>query len=328
VTKLTCYNQMNLYCSIRFIIVGMVLFLCLIYPSFASAEKSYKIAMITWRGETQAERGFIDELNKSNCNVKFIKYHANQNRKRLQKIITRIQSTPVDLIYVFGTTATKIVLSRVKDKPVVFNIVNRPVGSGIIASWECSENNVTGASNKVPVLHQLRALKKVIDYSRLGIIYNSGEQNSVIQKDIARKLEDSLGFKLKEYKISGQTEILKVLPSMKGEVDAVYIPADSMTKFLGREIMALVNEFKIPSLSAVESMVPEDGALLGLVPNYYELGRIAAAKALKIFQGKKPAEIPSSALDHFNISVNMKTAQKIDVQIPMSILVMANKIVR
>ena len=115
---------------------------------------------------------------------------------------------------------------------------------------------------------------------------------------------------------------------MKGAVDAVYFPADSMTKSLGKEIMALVNEFKIPSLSAVESMVPEDGALLGLVPNYYELGRLAAAKALKILQGKKPADIPSSALDHFQMSVNLKTAQKIAVQIPMSILVMANKIVR
>jgi len=319
---------MNLYCKIRFIIADLVLFISLIPISFAFAETNYNVAMITWRGETQAEQGFIDELNKSKCNVKFIKYHANQNRKRLQKIITRIQSTPVDLIYVFGTTATKIVLSSVKDKPVIFNIVSRPVRSGIIASWESSESNVTGASNKVPVLHQLKALKKVINYSRLGIIYNPREQNSVIQKDIARKLESTLGFKLKEYKISGQSEILKVLPSMKGEVDAVYIPADSMTKFLGREIMELVNEFKIPSLSAVESMVPDDGALLGLVPNYYELGRIAAAKALKIFQGKKPAEIPSSALDHFNMSVNMKTAQKINVQIPMSILVMANKIVR
>jgi len=319
---------MNLYCTIRFIIVGMVLFLCLIHPSFASAEKSYKIAMITWRGETKAERGFIDELERSSYRITFRKYHANQNRSNLQKIIKQIQGTYVDLIYVFGTTATKIVLSRIKDKPVVFNIVSRPVRSRIIASWESSESNVTGASNKVPVLHQLKALKKVIDYSRLGIIYNPREQNSIIQKDIARKLESTLGFKLKEYKISGQSDILKVLPSMKGEVDAVYIPADSMTKFLGREIMALVNEFKIPSLSAVESMVPDDGALLGLVPNYYELGRIAAAKALKIFQGKKPAEIPSSALEHFNMSVNMKTAQKINVQIPMSILVMANKIVR
>ena len=228
----------------------------------------------------------------------------------------------------FGTTATKIVLSRIKDKPVIFNIVSRPVGSGIIASWESSENNATGASNKVSVLHQLRTLKKVIDYHKLGIIYNPGEQNSVIQKDIVRKLEGTLGFELKEYRICRKNDVLKVLPLMKGEVDAVYFPADSMTKFLGKEIMNVVNEFKIPSLSAVESMVPEDGTLLGLVPNYYELGRLAALKAIQIFQGKRPAEIPSSALDHFNMSVNMKTAQKIDVQIPMSILVMANKIVR
>ena len=319
---------MNFYCSIRFTIVGMVLLLCLIHPSFAYAEKSYKIAMITWRGETQAEQGFIDELESSNYRITFKKYHANQNRRNLKKIIKRIQGTYVDLIYVFGTTATKIVLSKIKDKPVVFNIVSQPVRSGIIAGWESSESNVTGASNKVPVLHQLKALKKVIDYSRLGIIYNPREQNSVIQKDIARKLESTLGFKLKEYKILGQSDILKVLLSMKEEVDAVYFPADSMTKSLGKEIMALVNEFKIPSLSAVESMVPEDGALLGLVPNYYELGRLAAAKALKILQGKKPADIPSSALDHFQMSVNLKTAQKIAVQIPMSILVMANKIVR
>jgi putative ABC transport system substrate-binding protein len=319
---------MNLYCKIRFIIAGLVLFISLISISSTFAEKSYNVAMITWRGETVAERGFIDELDKSTCDVTLIKYHADQNRKRLQKIITKIQSTPVDLIYVFGTTATKIVLLQVKDKPVVFNIVNRPVGSGIIANWESSENNATGASNKVPVLHQLRTLKKVVDYHELGIIYNPGEQNSIIQRNIARKLEDTLGFELKEYKICRKSDVLKVLPLMKGAVDAVYLPADSMTKSLGKEIIAVVNEFKLPSLSAVESMVPEDGALLGLVPNYYELGRLAAKKALKIFQGKKPAEIPSSALDHFNISVNMKTAQKIDVQIPMSILVRATNIVR
>jgi len=321
-------QSMNLYCKISLIIAGLVLLVSLIPISFAFAETYYNVAMITWRGETVAEQGFMDELDKSTCDVAFIKYHANQNRKRLQTIITKIQSTPVDLIYVFGTTATKIVLSRVNDKPVIFNIVNRPVGSGIIASWESSENNATGASNKVPVLHQLRTLKKVVDYSRLGIIYNPGEQNSVIQKDIARKLEDTLGFELKEYKICRKSDVLKVLPLMKGAVDAVYLPADSMTKSLGNEIMNVVNEFKLPSLSAVESMVPEDGALLGLVPNYYELGRLAAKKALKIFQGKKATEIPSSALDHFNMSVNMKTAQKINIQIPMSILVMANRIVR
>ncbi len=159
---------------------------------------------------------------------------------QLQEIITQIQTHPVDVLYVFGTTATKAVLLRIKDVPVVFNIVSRPVDSGIIASWESSKNNATGASNKV----------------------------------------------------------------------------------------STVNGYNISSISSVGSMVPEDGVLMGFVPKYYKLGQIAAGKAILILNGKKPSDIPSSVLDYAHISVNMRTAKKINIQIPMSVLVMANQIIR
>lgn len=294
-------------------------------PAFAG---EYCIAMITWRGETIAEKGFIDELGKSAHDIALIKYNADQDELRLQEIITRIRKNPVDIIYVFGTTATKAVLSRIKDTPVVFNIVSRPVGSGIIASWESSKNNATGASNKVSAINQLKTLKKVIDYKKLGIIYNPREQNSIIQRNNVKRLENRLHFSLREYRISREQDILQILPRMKDNVDAVFLPADSMIKFLGKKIMEVVNGYKIPSLSSVGSMVPEDGVLLGFVPKYYELGRMAARKAILILNGKNPSDIPSSVLDYYNISVNMKTARKISIQIPMSILVMANQIVR
>jgi putative ABC transport system substrate-binding protein len=75
-------------------------------------------------------------------------------------------------------------------------------------------------------------------------------------------------------------------------------------------------------------MVVHHGLLLGLQPSYYRLGLLAAEKAGLILNGASPSEIPSSRLDYFQMSVNMKTARKIDVQIPMSILVMANTIIR
>jgi len=294
----------------------------------AAAENRLTVAMITWRGETEAEQGFMDGLAKSPWQVSYLKFHANQDRARLYRMITQIRNASVDLIYVFGTTATQMVLSRIKDTPAVFNIVTRPVAAGIIAGWERSGNNATGASNQVPVHHQLKTLKKVINYTKLGVIYNPLEQNSIIQKNIVKSLESTLGFELKEYHVSRQSDVPKVIPHLQGAVDAVYLPADSMVKSLGKIIMAEINAFKIPSLSAVESMVINDGVLLGLVPNYYQLGRLAATKAIQIFMGKKPTEIPSSTLDYFHISVNLITAQKIGVQIPMSILVMASRIVR
>jgi len=301
----------------------MTIFPC---PVFA---KEYRVAMITWRGETIAEKGFIDELSKSRAyDITLIKYNAAQDNQRLQKIIEQIQRSPMDIIYVFGTTATKTVLSKIKDTPVIFNIVSRPVGSGIIASWESSKNNATGASNKVSSIHQLKTLKKVINYTKLGIIYNPKEQNSIIQRNNVKRLENRLHFSLKEYRISCEQDIINILPQIKGQVDAVFLPADSMIKFLGKKILKKINEYRIPSLSSVGSMVSEDGVLLGFVPKYYELGKIAAQKAILILNGQKPSDIPSSVLDHYNISVNMKTARKINIQIPMSVLVMANQIVR
>ena len=135
-------------------------------------------------------------------------------------------------------------------------------------------------------------------------------------------------FSLKEYMISKEQDIVQILPQMKDKIDAVFLPADSMIKFLGKKIMEVINEYKIPSLSSVGSMVPEDCVLVGFVPKYYELGRIAARKAILILNGTNPSDIPSSVLDYYNISVNMKTARRINIQIPMSVLVMANQIVR
>lgn len=308
-------------------LAGSFLIFILLTGESVSA-KTYQIAMITWRGETTAEKGFIDELAAGGYETSITKYHADQDYGKLLSIIEQIKQSNSNLIYVFGTTATKAVLKRIKEKPVVFNIVNRPVRSGIIASWEHSGNNATGASNQVSETNQLMTLKKVVDFKRLGIIYNPKEQNSVIQKNNIKALEKQFGFILSEFKITNRQDVAKVLPGLDGTVDAIFLPADSMIKFLGTQIMAHVNRFKIPSLSSVGGMVPEDGVLMGFEPKYYDLGRIAARKAIRIITGEKPTDIPSSVLDHYHVSVNMKTAHRIQVQIPMAVLVLANQIVR
>jgi putative tryptophan/tyrosine transport system substrate-binding protein len=286
------------------------------------------IAIITWRGETEAEKGFVEGLSAFHRPVKITWHYSHQNLSRLKEIISRIRKQPVDLIYVFGTIATQAVLKEIREIPVVFNIVNRPVAAGIIESWERSGNNATGASNQVPVESQLKALKKVVPFKRLGIIYNPREPNSRIQRDIAAGLQRPLDFQLKDFQISDPSDMDKVMAQLKDAVDAVFLPADSLTSSLGAELARRINDLHLPSLATVEAMVFHHGLLLGLQPSYYQLGALAAEKAQRILDGASVSDIPTSRLDYFQMSVNMKTARKINVQIPMSILVMANKIIR
>lgn len=294
----------------------------------AAAKPSPTIAMITWRGETVAEKGFVDGLIPYQPPVTIIRHHADQDLDRLKQIIANIRQKPVDLIYVFGTTATQTVLKEIKKIPVVFNVVNRPVAAGIIQSWHSSGNNATGASNQVPVASQLKALKKLLKFKHLGIIYNPREFNSRIQRDIAAQLQQTMGFTLAEYRIAHASDMAAVMPLLKGVVDAVFIPADSLMISLGKDLTRWINELNLPSLATEESMVVDHGLLMGLQPSYYQLGRLAAKKAQRILDGEAPSDIPSSHLDYFLMTVNMQTARRIDVQIPMSILVMANKIIR
>lgn len=294
----------------------------------ATGSKLHTVAMITWRGDTPAELGFMEGLQQFGYNFRCKKYSADQKINQLHEAIAALEKDKVDLIYVFGTTATKHILQKIKETPVVFNIVTRPVESGIIANWESSGNNATGVSSMVPIIHQLETLKKVINFSTLGIIYNPREQNSVIQKDIIKGLEATLNFRLVEFRLTSATGTPQILASLSSIVDAVYLPSDSMVKILGKEIMAVVNAQKIPSLSAMEDMVEKDSALIGLVPDYYQLGLLAAEKAHLIFQGENPSQIPTSTLGHFNITVNMNTAKQAGINIPTSILVIADKIIR
>lgn len=297
-------------------------------PNPRAATRPAQVAMITWRGETEAEKGFLEGMNRQGRPFVVTKYHADQDPKRLAWIIQAITELPVDLIYVFGTTATQTVLKRITTTPVVFNIVSEPVSSGVIQSWERSGNNATGCSNQVPMEHQLKALKKIVNYRKLGVLYNPRETNSVIQRNLAADLQDSLEFQLIDFKIESPAQVPKVMPGLEGAVDAVYLPADSLMISLGAGLAEWINRFRLPSLTATESMVTEHGLLLGLQPSYLQLGLLAAEKAGRILDGEEPGRIPTSHLDFFYMPVNLRTARQIGVQVPMSILMMADKIVR
>ncbi len=294
----------------------------------AQSERVRTVAMITWRGETDAERGFMEGLDRGVHKIVIQPHHAAQSVDRLHGIIRALQERPVDLIYVFGTTATQRLLSRINTTPVVFNVVSLPVATSIVASWPRSGCNAVGVSNQVPVGQQLKAFLNTCEFDRLGIVYNPLEQNSLVQKKQVETLSRDFGFSLHPFPISGKADIENTLTGISGRVDAVYIPADSLIKSLGREIVSQLNAQHIPSMSAVESMVPDDGVLLGLVPSYRELGLAAAQKANRILAGESPGDIPSATLDHFQFWVNMRTAEAIGIQIPLSTLIMADRIVR
>ena len=312
--------------KLALLLVAVLLFNLTVSPAFSKSEAN--IAMVLWRGMTEAEKGFQSYLTESGaCLCGFEVFDAGQDKAKLAQIVHDLDAEKYDLIYSFGTTVTKTLKKEITDRPIVFNIVSRPIKAKVINSWENSGSNVTGASNAVPMKSAFSTLSRVMKIRRLGFLYNPKEMNSVIQRDEIEKLQGEFGYRMVDTPVSSLEELQSgIRKLLDHNVDAVLLPSDSFVKASADEIIPLLNENKIPSIVSIPAMVRDNKAFLGLGPDYFELGKLAGVKAAAILNGEKPNDIPSSTLKRLHMTVNLSTASKIGVNVPIQVLRLATVI--
>lgn len=284
-------------------------------------RKVRKVAMILFRGETPSEQGFRDTVHASkDFLVRCRSFDAGQSTERLKEILATLDPSKYDLIYTFGTLATQSAMDRIKDVPIVYNVVQRPIEAGIIRSWESSANNVTGASNIVATEGAFRTLAMVMTIRKLGFIYNDRDPASLIQKADIERIQQKFGFRIFGIPVRDRGSIPEAMRvAVSAKLDAVYLPADSFIKANAGSIMSVLYKHRIPSIAIIPEMV-ENGALISLGPDYYELGQLAARNALEVLGGKRPAQVSSKTVRNLRICINLTTADRLGIDFPLQLL--------
>lgn len=295
---------------------------CSAAPSWGAGRPVKRVAMILFRGETPAEKGFRDTLSASkDFDTKITVFDANQSKDRLKKIIAGLDPSQFDLFYVFGTMAAQMAMEKIKDKPVIFNVVQRPIEAKLVKSWESSGNNATGASNLVSMESAFRTLSLVMNIRKLAFIYYEKDPAPKFQKAEVERVRKKFGFKVMDVPVRDAEAIPAALKRIvSANVDAVMFPSDSFIKANANRIMTALNQHRIPSVVIIPEMVKENGALISLGPDYQKLGELAGMSALDVFTGKRPADIPIKRVENLSISVHLKTADKLGINLPIQLL--------
>lgn len=305
----------------------LLLILCSVVPP-ARATPTPSIALIEWQPDGDAENGFRYGIQQAIPEARFFVYNAGGDMAVLEQLIQAASRRDHDLYYVSGTPATLKLMEKIPDRPLVFTMVQAPVKEQIIATWPASRNNLTGISNRVPVLNQLRALRRIVEFRRLGVLYNPGNPDSQRQLQELESLGKEMNYQLVRIPVTVADQALHLRLDSRPTLDAVYLTHDPLILRLGNPILEQVNQAGLPSLAADLTQVTQKNALLGLVPEEYRIGRLAALSGIDILGGIPPGQIPSRSLDFFMVVLNMRTAQRLQVQVPLSLLVIADTIVR
>ncbi|MCY3769738.1 MAG: ABC transporter substrate-binding protein [Gammaproteobacteria bacterium] len=291
------------------------------------------VFMVLWRGETDAERGFMNYLQSQNdLDIEFVITNANKDKATIPGFVEQIRQQQPDLVYTFGTTVSLSVAGsqaagdNLGDIPLVFNIVSDPIGAGLVTRFEQHDRNLTGASHLVPLATQLNAIADLGEFSHIAVFFNQEEKNSQLQVNKLQSiLDESKQFKLTRFAIDSDRPLLPQLTSyvdqaVKTGVDIFYLPSDSYMISNGELLADLAGKLGLAIFSATEGPVKSGNALVGLVSKYYLVGNFAGFKAAQILRGTPAKDIPIETLKRFNFMVNMDVAKAIDFYPPATVL--------
>jgi putative ABC transport system substrate-binding protein len=235
-----------------------------------------------------------------------------------------------DLILAVSTLSAMPAVNAIKDIPILFTAVTDPVAAKLVNSLESPGGNVTGTTDMNPVGSQIELIKEVQpDIKRLGIIFNSGEVNSLVQLDLAKAKCQELGIELVESPTVNTAGVSAAADKLAGEkVEAIYLPTDNTVISSLEAILKVALDQKIPIYPAEDDSIRKGGVAV-LSINYYQLGKLTGRMAVRILKdGEKPASIPVGSITDYKLVVNTGYADKIGLTIPDSVLSKADETVK
>ena len=236
-----------------------------------------------------------------------------------------------DVILTHNTPTTAAVLRQTRTIPVIFAIVNDPVGSGFVASLARPGGNVTGFMNFENSMGAkwLELLREVAPHiTRVAFLFNPATApfaDFFLQpfKEVAA----SLAIDAFAAPIHGMPELESVLAAQAREPNGGFIQMpDSFLLANRAEITSLAVRYRLPAISW-HRLFPQFGGLLSYGHERVDNYRRAAAHVDRIFKGANPSELPVEFPTKFELVINLKTATALGLTVPPTLLARADEVI-
>jgi putative ABC transport system substrate-binding protein len=263
-------------------------------------------------------------------NVVFEGRYADNRLERLPALAEELVRLNVDVIVGIGTLAPLAAKRATSTIPIVMGAAGDPVGSGLVASLAQPGGNVTGMSLMAPDLggKRLELLKELLPrLARVAVLWNAANPYSanVFKETLAAGRV--LGVQLQSLGVRNPEDLDGAFEAARQQhPDALVSVEDPFTSSYRKRITDFAIAARLPSLYGLREDV-DAGGLLSYGANLAELYRRAAGYVDKILKGAKPADLPVQQPTTFELVINLKTARLLGLEIPPTLLALADEVI-
>ncbi|RXT06317.1 ABC transporter substrate-binding protein [Ammoniphilus sp. CFH 90114] len=290
----------------------------------APAEKVVKIGItqiVEHPSLDEGRKGFLAALKDAGyeegknlkVDVQIAQGDMNNNITIAQKLV----NDKNDLILAIATPSAQAAAKAAQDIPVVFTAVTDPLGAKLVSQVDKPGSNVTGMSDTHPdgIKSTIGAIKQFFpEAKKVGLIYNSGEQNSVYNIESAKKAITSLGMEAVDATAATSSEVQQAAESLVGRVDAIAYFKDNTVASALEAVIQVANQNKLPFFAGDADSVKR-GVFAGSGVEEFDIGYKAGEMAIEILKGKNPGDISVGFPDKTDLYINLKAAKDAGIEV-------------
>nr|VVV05916.1 hypothetical protein AW0309160_03399 [Aliivibrio wodanis] len=239
---------------------------------------------------------------------------AHANTATAIQIARQYMSDKPDVMIGIGTQSAQAMASVSSSIPVVFTAVSDPIGAKLVKTLEFPEKNVTGMSAMTPIADHVRLLQELLpNIETIGVVYNSGEVNSVAQVELLKSVAKEANIEIIEASVANSSDVLLATKIVAKKADVIYAPTDNTIASAFQALISAANATKTPVFGGATFYV-DKGAFASLGFSFYQLGEQTADYVVAIIHGTKPSQLPVKPAIGTDLILNQVAAQRLGIE--------------
>jgi putative tryptophan/tyrosine transport system substrate-binding protein len=271
------------------------------------------------------ETGYIEGQNVTT------EFHwADGHNDQLPGLAADLVRRRVSVIAATGTPAAIAAASATATIPIVFETAGDPVKLGLVASLNKPGRNITGVtqlsselvSKRLGLLHDLIPGARII-----GFLVNPADPRTETQITEMQEAAHALGLQIHVLNASTDAEIdaaFERLPEPRP--GALVVGTGDLFSRLAPRLGALIARQGLPAIYQYREYAAA-GGLISYGASLTDSYRLVGVYTGRILKGEKPADLPVLQPTKFELTINLKTAKALGLEVPLSLQQRADEII-
>jgi putative ABC transport system substrate-binding protein len=320
----------------RYLVCALVMTLPALAAAQSSAIQTPRIGFLAWSScewALRADSGFLRGLRdlgyKPGETVTIECRSAGKNYDGIAPAAAELVGLRVDVIVGLSHPVASITHDATDTIPIVTILSGDPVGSGLARSLAEPGGNITGVSYYATELTGKRLdllMTAIPELTTIDVLANPRLSYLHFEED-TMQAAGRLGITARIRNVSKPADLASAFSAMKAEgAQAVFVLPDLMLASEASRIAALALEHRLPTMTW-GYWFADLGCLMAYSAPYPDLSYRLAFYVDRILKGAKPGDLPIEQPMNFSLSINLKTAKALGLELPQTLLMRADKFI-